>query len=95
MLNKLEEKIKNNDIVLKSKYNQNIYYLFNDRIIICKNDENYNTIFLPNEDNMICFYDMYYASDGLRIVIATRNNYDLVGILDEDDLTINITNITK
>lgn len=87
--------LNHSEIVLKSKYNLNSYYLFNDRIIICNNDENYSTIYLPNENSMICFYDMYYASDGLRIIIATRNDYDLVGILDEDDLTINITNNTK
>lgn len=83
------------EIVVKSKINLNSYYLFNDRIVAYKDNENYTTISLPNRNNMICFYDMYYATDGLRIIIATRDNYDLVAILDEDNLTINIKNYTK
>lgn len=83
------------ELVLKSKYKLNSYYLFDDKIIVDKNNENYSEILLPNTNGVICFYDMYYASDGLRIIIATKNSYDLVGILNEDDLTINVTRNTK
>lgn len=83
------------EIVVKSKFNLNSYYLLNDKIVVCKNDDIYSTVNLPNVNSIICFYDMYYAGDGLRIIMATRNNYDLVAILDEDDLTINIKNYTK
>lgn len=82
-------------IVFKSKINLNCYYLFNDKIIVDKNDGDYIQIYFPKKSGLICFYDMYYAADGLRIIIATRNDYDLVAILDEDNLTINIINYTK
>lgn len=81
-------------IVIKSEINLNYYYLFNDKIIVDKNN-NYIDIYLPKKSGVVCFYDMYYASDGLRIIIATRNDYDLVGILNEYNLTLDITKFTK
>lgn len=81
-------------IVIKSETNSNCYYLFNDKIIVDKNN-NYIDIYLPKKSGVVCFYDMYYASDGLRIIIATRNDYDLVGILNEYNLTLDITKFTK
>ena len=67
-------------IVIKSEINLNCYYLFNDKIIVDKNKRDYINICLPKKSGVVCFYDMYYASDGLRIIIATRNDYDLEGI---------------
>lgn len=81
-------------IVIKSEINSNCYYLFNDKIIVDKNN-NYIDIYLPKKSGVVCFYDMYYASDGLRIIMATRNDYDLVGILNEYNLMLDITKFTK
>ena len=75
-------------IVLNSQVNLNTYYLYNDKVIVDKNNGDCKRICLPHEEYAICFYDMYYASDGLRIIIATRNDYDKAYILDENTSTI-------
>ncbi len=82
-------------IVFKSEINLNCYYLFNDKIIVDRKNGDYIDIYLPKKSDVICFYDMYYASDGLRIIIATRNDYDLVGLLNEYSLELDIKRITK
>lgn len=82
-------------IVFKSEINSNCYYLFNQKIIVDKNDGGCMEIYLPKKSGVICFYDMYYASDGLRIIIATQSDYDLVGILNEYHLTLDIIKFTK
>lgn len=81
-------------IVFKSNINLNYYYLFYDKIIVSRNIDLVE-INLPKKSGVICFYDIYYASDGLRIIIATRDDYDLVGILDENSLALDIKSITK
>lgn len=88
-------KLSNAKIILESEVNLNCYYLFYDKIVVDKNNGDYMDIYLPKRSGVICFYDMYYASDGLRIIIATRNDYDLVGILNEHYLTLDITKFTK
>ncbi len=83
------------EIVLKSKINSNCYYLFKNLIIIKKINGCYKNIYLPQGNDVICFYDMYYMDDELKIIFATRNNYDLAGVLDEENLVITIKNLTK
>ena len=84
--------INNAKRIVKSKL---LYNLFDEQIIILRNNIILKTIHLPRNDKVVAFDDMYYADDGLRIIIATRDAYDLVGILNENELTLDIKGITK
>lgn len=76
------------EIVIQSIVNQNCYYLFKEKIIIKQGDGNYKEIYLPHDVNIICFYDMFYVANKLRVIIATRTDYDFISILDEENLSL-------
>ena len=89
--------IKNNgkkpDIVVESKRNDNIYYMFSDEIFIY--GDNNKSISVPTDFGALCFYDMYYVHDELYIVVATNKDYDYIYVLDEEDMIINKRGCTK
>lgn len=72
--------------VLKSRKNNNTYFLFTDRVVIKGKTE--STIALPKSHDIICFSDMYYENEILSLFAATTGYYDKRYCLDEDLLTI-------
>lgn len=87
----MEEKA---DILLKSKYKNNQYYMYSDKIII-KNNNNEYCIRLPQIDKVIGFYDMYYINQKICVIIATRGSYDIRCILDEEELKLTSEQLSK
>lgn len=83
------------DVILHSNINKNCYYLFKNRIIVETEKNKYQELLLPKDDKLICFYDIYYAKDGLRIIVASRECYDRVFILDEHNLSVTSVRLTK
>lgn len=76
----------NAEIVLKSKKKNNTYYMYSDKIVVCGTIN--KTIVLPSDYKIICFYDMYYVKDELYVVLCTDGDYDVVYIMDEENLRI-------
>ena len=78
------------DIVLHSAWNENIYCLYKTKIVVYNNKKNEHIIIkLPTfNDKIICFYDMYYMSDGLCVIVATRDYYDFSLTLNEETLEL-------
>lgn len=77
------------EIVLKSKVNDNIYYLFSDYLLIIRDGQEIMSIKKPTEATIACFYDIYYVADELNIFFATHRGPDIAYVLDEEKLTIN------
>lgn len=73
-------------IVLKSRINDNTYFLFSDRLVV--NDKTKSTIVLPKSHDIICLSDMYYENEILSVFAATTSCFDKRYCLDEDMLTI-------
>lgn len=86
------EKSKKADIVLKSKLNDNVYYMFSDEIFIHGDNK---SITIPLDSNAICFYDMYYVQDELFIVVSTNKDYDYLYVLDEKRMILQKRGLTK
>ena len=87
------EESKTADIVIKSKRNNSVYYMFSDEIFI--HDEKNKSIGLPADLNVVGFCDMYYQHDELYVIVATNKGYDYVYILDEEDNSIKKRGLTK
>ena len=85
------------DIMLHSNINKNCYYLFKDKIIVETEMNKYQEILLPKDedDKIVCFYDIYYVKDRLQIIVASRDCYDRVFMLDEHNLSIMFVGLTK
>lgn len=77
-------------ITIDSKYKNVQYHMYNDRIIVKSNNSNNNKclIKLPLIDKVIGFYDMYYVSGYIHVIIATRGDYDIRYILNEDEMKL-------
>ena len=73
-------------VVLKSKLNNNIYYLFKDKIVVY--GESTQKIDFPKNGGLICFYDMYYVYDKLYVIFNTNGIYDVAYILDENNYSL-------
>ena len=84
----------NEPIIKKSKYNNNLYTMYNCKIIITNGNQE-RIVELPRDENSICFYDMYYERGLLIVIIATRGEYDLKYELDEDNLKLQKISYTK
>jgi len=53
------------------------------------NGDQITSITMPlNLDTAISFYDVYYINNKLNVIIATRYNYDIACIIDEDEWKI-------
>lgn len=85
------------DIMLHSNISKNCYYLFKDKIIAETERNKYQEILLPEDkdDRIICFHDIYYVKDRLQIIVAARDYYDRVFMLDEHNLSIMFEGLTK
>ena len=83
------------DVILRSNINKNCYYLFKNKIIVETERNKYQELLLPKDDKLTCFYDIYYVKDDLKIIVASRDYYDRVYILDEDNLSIMLVGLTK
>ncbi len=82
------------EIILKSKFNNNVYYMFNDMIIV-ENGKDVLCIELPRMSKGICFYDMYYSNECIYVIVATRGNYDIRYILQEETLMLVSQQLSK
>lgn len=87
------EESKTADLVLKSKRNNNVYYMFSDEIFI--HGEKNKSISIPMDNSIICFCDMYYVQDELLVVVATNKDYDYIYVLDEESNSIKKSGLTK
>ncbi len=87
----MDDKVK---IVLNSIHKKRQYKMYDDKIIVKSNDEEI-CIEMPQMDKNIGFYDMYYSSGYIHVVVATRGNYDIRYILDEDKLKLINEHFTK
>ncbi len=86
-------KSKKADLVLKSKRNNNVYYMFSDEIFIhCEKNK---SISIPVDKNIICFYDMYYVQEELFVVVSTNMDYDYIYVLDEEKKILQKRGLTK
>lgn len=67
-----------------------ILILLKDAIkIFNANGDQTTSIAVPsNIDTAICFYDVYYSDNKLNVIIATRINYDIACIIDEEEWKI-------
>ena len=74
------------DVTLKSRTTGNTYYLFSDRIVI--KGEHDGVIILPGKNEILCFADMYYELGELHVFAPTTKSFDVMYVLDENDLTI-------
>lgn len=84
-----DEKPKKADVIVRSKKNNNVYYMFSDELFIhgyCN-----KSISIPFESGVICFNDMYYAEADLCITVATNKDHDIVYVLDEENMVIQKT----
>ncbi len=89
---KNNEESKKANTVLKSKRNNNVYYMFSDEIFV-HGDSN-KSINIPFDSNIVCFYDMYYVHDELFVVAATNKGYDYIYVLDEERMMLQKRGIT-
>ena len=82
---------------LKSKKNENCYVLTEMKVFILDASLNILKIIeLPWLDGRaICFYDVYYDGDDLKLIIVTTGSFDLALIIDEDNLCIIDSKPTK
>ena len=80
----MDDKVK---IVLNSNYRNSQYRMYEDKIIVKRNDEE-TYIGIPKIDRGIGFYDMYYANGCINVIVATRGNYDIRYVLDEERLKL-------
>ena len=87
------EEAKKADRVLKSKRNNNVYYLFSDELFI--HGDNNKSISVPVHSNIVCFSDMYYVKDEIFVVASTNLDYNYIYILDEESMTIQKKGLTK
>lgn len=83
------------DVILHSNINNNCYYLFKNKIVVETERNKYQELLLPKDDKLICFYDIYYVKDDLKIIVASRDCYDRVFVLDEHNLSIMSVRLTK
>ena len=85
-----------NKIRLDSQITANQYELHDEKICVFDSQHSLiKSIDLPKETETICFYDMYYETDKLKVVVATRGFYDKKYILDEIQMCLVEDGYTK
>ncbi|MBQ4270297.1 MAG: hypothetical protein II718_00565 [Clostridiales bacterium] len=70
---------------LTSRKNSNVYYLYEDKIII-ETEKGTKELHMPEEETGLCFDTIYYIRDRLFAILAGNGRCDMRIEIDEDAL---------
>lgn len=71
--------------ILKSIKNDNVYNLYDERIVV-QTGTGVKEIPMPSGEKFICFYDIYYIQNKLFAILVTTDAYDMRIEIDEDNI---------